>query len=423
MTLLDPQNGRILLITTPHTYRTEAFTAAASKLGIEIEQAIDLPLDLAADWQVPLGVDFRDLAAATGAIVDYAQKRPFSAILAVDDSGTLLAAHASAALHLPHNDPDSALAARDKHKMRQMLSGAGINAPRFQLFHTNDDPHAIAAQVGYPCVVKPTTLSGSRGVIRANDPAELVAAVQRLARLIAPAGSPPQPFLVEAYIPGIEVALEGMVDNGRLTILALFDKPDPLEGPFFEETIYTTPSRLPEATQQAIADCTDKAAQALGLRTGPIHAELRLNDDGPWLVEIAGRSIGGLCSRVLQFGISAAQDNATLEELILRQAAGLGLPAAQRVGQAGGVMMIPIPKAGLLRRVDGLAAAAAVPLIESIEITAKLNYPLVPLPEGESYLGFIFARGDSPAAVEAALRQAHQQLHFAIEPQIVLQIV
>ena len=422
MTLLNQQNGRILLITTPHTYRTEAFTAAANRLGIDIEQAIDLPPELTADWQVPLGVDFRNLAGATDVIVDYARKRPFSAILAVDDSGTLLAARASAALHLPHNDPDSALAARDKHKMRQMLSGAGINAPRFQLFHTSDDPHAIAAQVGYPCVVKPTTLSGSRGVIRANNPAELVAAVQRLARLIAPAGAPAQPFLVEAYIPGIEVALEGMLDNGRLTILALFDKPDPLEGPFFEETIYVTPSRLPEATQHAIADCTDKAARALGLRTGPIHAELRLNDAGPWLVEIAGRSIGGLCSRVLQFGISAAQDNATLEELILRQAAGLGVPNPKRVGQAGGVMMIPIPKAGLLRRVNGLAAAEAVPLIESVEITAKLNYPLVPLPEGESYLGFIFARGETPAAVEAALRQAHQQLHFAIEPQITLRM-
>lgn len=422
MTLLNQQNGRILLITTPHTYRTEAFTAAADRLGIEIEQAIDLPPELTADWQVLLGVDFRDLVGATDAIVDYARKRPFSAILAVDDSGTLLAAQASAALHLPHNNPDSALAARDKHKMRQMLAGAGINAPRFQLFYTSNDPHAIAAQVAYPCVVKPTTLSGSRGVIRANNPAELVAAVQRLARLIAPAGAPPQPFLVEAYIPGIEVALEGMLDNGRLTILALFDKPDPLEGPFFEETIYVTPSRLPEATQHAIAACTDKAARALGLRTGPIHAELRLNDAGPWLVEIAGRSIGGLCSRVLQFGISAAQDNATLEELILRQAAGLGLPHAQRVGQAGGVMMIPIPQAGLLRRVDGIAAAEAVELIESVEITAKLNYPLVPLPEGESYLGFIFARGETPAAVEAALRQAHGQLHFEIEPQIMLRM-
>ncbi len=225
----------------------------------------------------------------------------------------------------------------------------------------------------------------------------------------------PKPFLIEDFIPGFEVALEGLLDHGELHVLALFDKPDPLDGPFFEETIYVTPSRLPEAVQQSIAQCAADSAQALGLRDGPMHAELRVNDRGPWLVEVAGRSIGGLCGQTLRFAHSA---DVTLEELIVRQALGLSLDALEREGQSGGVMMIPIPGEGLLRGVTGVDAAKAVIGIEDVQITARLNYPIVPLPEGESYLGFIFARGDTPAEVEAALREAHSHLRFKIDPVI-----
>jgi len=207
------------------------------------------------------------------------------------------------------------------------------------------------------------------------------------------------------------VALEGLLDDGQLRVLALFDKPDPLDGPFFEETIYVTPSRLPEATQAAIATTTAAAARALGLCVGPVHAELRVNEAGAWLVEVAGRSIGGLCSQVLRFGIDAS-----LEELILRQAVGRPLGNVAQRDRAAGVMMIPIPQAGLLRAVEGVDEAAAVPLIDGVEITARLHYPLTPLPEGDSYLGFIFARGETPAEVEAALRAAHGRLRFTIDP-------
>jgi biotin carboxylase len=251
--------------------------------------------------------------------------------------------------------------------------------------------------------------------MRADNSEELVAAVMRLRRMLP--RREPQFYLVEQFVPGFEVALEGMLADGRLTVLALFDKPDPLDGPFFEETIYVTPSRLPDAVQQAIADCTAQAALALGLRIGPVHAELRVNDDGPWLIEIAGRSIGGLCSQTLRFGVDGS-----LEEMIVRQACGLDLDLRPS-GRASGVMMIPIPEAGLYKGVSGLEAAQAIPLIESIEITAKLNYALVPLPEGDSYLGFIFARGETADAVEVALRQAHHCLEFQIASQIPLILV
>ncbi len=406
-----------MLLITARSYRGDAFMRAAQRLGIEVIQVIDMAHELAEFWHYPLGVDFNQPEAAVQTIADYAVKTPIDAILGIDDSGTLLAARASARLGLPHNSTVAAEAARDKYRMRTLMAAAGVPCPVFRRYSTADDPALIATQVSYPCVVKPLNLNGSRGVIRADNKVEFVAAVQRLTQMLAheQANDAPKPYLVEDFIPGFEVALEGMLDNGQLTVLALFDKPDPLDGPFFEETIYVTPSRLPVETQAAIADCAARAAQSLGLQGGPVHAELRVNERGPWMLEVAGRSIGGLCSQTLRFDLDTS-----LEELILRQACGLPLLTMQREQTASGVMMIPIPEAGVLQRIDGLAAAQAVPLVEGVEITAKVNYSITPLPEGESYLGFIFARGATPAVVEAALRDAHHKLHFEIVPEIQL---
>lgn len=409
------ENGRvaapgIMLLTTVRSYRLEAFRAAANRLGVRMMTGIDLPDQLAEQWPGALPLTFTDIEESTRRIAAHAAEQPLCAILSVDDSGSLIAAAASAALGLPHNDPAAAEAARDKSRMRRLLKRGGVAVPWFRSYTTADDPAAVAAQAPYPCVVKPVNLNGSRGVMRADSPAELVVAIDRLKRLITAETDEDRPYLVETYLPGIEVALEGMLDNGRLTVLALFDKPEPLVGPFFEETIYVTPSRLPSSVQATIERTTADAARVLGLVAGPIHAELRVNDEGVWIIEIAGRSIGGLCSQVLRFGVDVS-----LEELIIRQAAGLPLGDISRRDHAAGVMMIPIPEAGLLREVSGVEEAAAVPLIESIEITARLNYPIVPLPEGDSYLGFIFARGETPEAVEAALRQAHVCLRFEID--------
>ncbi len=406
------EKKRVLLLFSPATYRAEAFLEAARQLDLEVIQGVDMPEALSDLWHMPLGLDFTDVECSTRDIVEYARQTPLHAILSVDDSASLLAAHASAALGLPHNAPDAALAARDKYVMRRMLAAEDVPIPKFQHVAGSDDPARVAEQVEYPCVVKPLRLSGSRGVIRANNSQELVAAFTRTRNMLLADGYTLEDvsLLVERFIPGFEVALEGLLTQGKLQVLALFDKPDPLDGPFFEETIYVTPSRLPEATQAAIAKCTAKAAAALGLREGPVHAELRVNEDGPWMVELAGRSIGGLCSTILQFGTRMC-----LEEIILRQAIGLEIPSLEREQQAVGVMMIPIPGAGLLRAVHGVEEAKAVPGIEGIEITARLYNQIVPLPEGESYLGFIFARGETPAQVEQALRAAHSCLRFDIE--------
>lgn len=411
------QSPQIILLTTPSSYRLPAFLAAAERLGVAAVVAEDTPKALAGRSGLRLGLDFADEAGALATVAGLADEAPVAAVIAVDDSGSLLAAKASAALGLPHNRLEAAEAARDKHLMRQLFATAGVPSPAFRLCSTGDNLVRLAAELSYPCVVKPLRLNGSRGVMRVDDPESLVVAARRLERLLdrIEGRFGPKEFLVEAFIPGVEVALEGLIDRGRLQVLALFDKPDPLDGPFFEETIYVTPSRLPAATQAAIAEVAARAAAAVGLERGPLHAELRVDAGGPVMVELAGRSIGGLCSRTLQFGTDAS-----LEELILRQAAGLPVVSLSRAGSAGGVMMIPIPQAGVLRAVRGLDAARAVPLVESVEITAPLHYPLVPLPEGDAYLGFIFARGAAPEAVEAALRASHACLHFEVLPEIPL---
>ncbi|MGA7672398.1 MAG: ATP-grasp domain-containing protein [Nitrolancea sp.] len=414
------ESKRVLLLVTPSSYRGSAFTSAAERLGIDVVLGVDLPKALASEWNVPFSVDFSRPHVAASEIASFAREKPIDAIIAVDDSGTILAALASDLLGLPSNSPDAAVAARDKHLMRNLLHSEGVPVPGFRAYPATIDDEVLASEVDYPVVVKPTHLSGSRGVIRADSDDELFAALSRTRQVIQLDGQnlSDSTILLEEFVPGFELALEGLLDNGELHVLALFDKPDPLDGPFFEETIYVTPSRLSIDVQQAIAVCTRDAARALGLQQGPVHAELRVNERGPWIIEVAGRSIGGLCSTILEFGTGMA-----LEDLILLQATGASVGGFQRGDDAVGVMMIPIPKGGVLRRIEGLEEAHQVDGVTGVEITARINHPIVPLPEGASYLGFIFAKGESPHEVESSLRLAHERLEFHITPEIKLRSV
>ncbi|MBT3372617.1 MAG: ATP-grasp domain-containing protein [Rhodospirillaceae bacterium] len=406
-------SGRLLLLVPTTSYRIGDFLQAAERLGVDVAVGSDQHSVLA---QFSPGrtmtVDLMDLARGVSQIAGYHRDYPLAAIIGVDQETTLLAAKAGEALELRHNAPASVEATGNKYRFRNRLANSGLPAPWFTLLDLADDPGGQARNMPYPVVLKPLALSASRGVIRANDPQQFLAARKRIEAILAGSGQRGEAashILVEAYIPGQEVALEGLLDAGELKVLALFDKPDPLEGPFFEETIYITPSRLPTGIQSDIAATVANGVATLGLRHGPIHAELRINAQGAWLIEVAARSIGGLCARALDFGGAGR-----LEDLIIRHA--LGIPATDGAAQtASGVMMIPIPCAGVLRQVDGLEAAAAVPGIQDITISIPLGDSLVPVPEGNRYLGFIFSNGATPDAVEAALRQAHGLLQFEIE--------
>lgn len=328
----------------------------------------------------------------------------FDGVAAVGDVPAVMAAAAAEMLGIRFHPAAAARACHDKFLSRQLFQKAGLNVPAFFRARLDEDPRFVAARAKYPCVVKPLGLSASRGVIRANNQQECKAALARL-RGILPGDD--EFVQVEGYIEGSEFAVEGLVTGGEFHPLAIFDKPDPLEGPFFEETIYVTPSRQPESTQAALLETTAQAVRALGLRHGPVHAELRFNDRGAWMLEAAARPIGGLCAKALRF-----EGGMPLEEAIIRHALGEELPS--RGAEASGVMMIPIPRRGVYQSVDGVSRAEAVPLVEEVIVTAKEGQLLIPLPEGSSYLGFIFARGDSPEAVEAALRRSHAELQFHV---------
>ena len=407
---------RLLLLLPTSTYRTQDFVDAATTLGVDLVCASEEPSML--EHAVPdhlLTVDFADPPAAADTVARFAERLPLDAVVGVDDLTAIAAAAIAERLGLRANVVAAVSAARDKFQMRQCLAAAGVRVPRFRRIALKDDPFLSARGVAFPCVLKPLALSASRGVIRADNIDQFTAAVRRITALLARAdveasGDAAQFLLAEQYIAGIEVALEGLLVDGELKTLALFDKPDPLIGPFFEETIYVTPSRLPEDIQAAIERTAAQACAALGLREGPIHAELRVNEDGPWIIEVAARSIGGLCSRTLRFGTGMS-----LEELILRRALALPITSLERERQAAGVMMLPIPRAGTLRSVRGVADAAHVALIEDVAITVHVGQAIEPLPEGWQYLGFVFARGERPDEVEQALRDATARLTFTID--------
>ncbi len=407
---------RLLLLLPTTTYRTQDFVDAATTLGVDLVCASEKPSTF--ESTVPdhlLTVDFADPAAAADTVARFAERRPLDAVVGVDDLTAIAAAAIAERLGLRTNVRAAVSAARDKFQMRQCLAAAGVRVPRFRRIALKDDLFLAARGVGFPCVVKPLALAASRGVIRADNIDQFMAAVRRIAALLARedvdvTGDAAQFALAEQYIPGLEVALEGLLVDGELRTLALFDKPDPLEGPFFEETIYVTPSRLPADIQAAIEREAAQACTALGLREGPIHAELRVNEGGTWIIEVAARSIGGLCSRTLRFGTGMS-----LEELILRQALDLPIGSLEREHRAAGVMMLPIPRAGTLRAVQGVDDAARVALIEDVAITVHIGQALEPLPEGWQYLGFVFARGERPDEVEQALRDATARLTFSID--------
>jgi formate-dependent phosphoribosylglycinamide formyltransferase (GAR transformylase) len=410
---------RLLLLLPSTTHRAEAFIESARKLGLDVTLGLERSVVLTDRPQFEwLSLNVSEPERSANLVVEYAHTHPIHAVLGVDDTTAVLAAQLAAALGLPHNSVESVSAARNKYRMRELLHEHGVPVPRFVRFSIFDDPTALADRVSYPCVIKPLALSASCGVIRANDRTEFASAFQRVTSLLhklglAKASERGGQLLVEDFVPGQEVALEGLLMAGSLRVLALFDKPDPLDGPFFEETIYVTPSRLSQPVQVRIAACAEAAASALGLREGPIHGELRVNDQGVWVIEVAARSIGGRCSRAVRFAADDA--DLSLEELIVRHAFRMDLPSLDREGGAAGVMMLPIPRGGVLHEIRGQDEALSVPGIEEVTMTAELGEELVPLPEGTRYLGFMIARSATPDAVEAALRQAHGRLTFVIE--------
>ncbi|MYI98373.1 MAG: ATP-grasp domain-containing protein [Gemmatimonadetes bacterium] len=422
------------------TYRSDPFLEAARRMNLEVVVGSDFCQVLAEEWDIPLSLRLRYVSQAVDEIVDYDREHPLDAIVPVDDYTTEIAARACKVLGLPHNTPEAAIAARNKYRMREMLSAAGVWCPPFARFDQSVPVEEIALEQRYPCGLKPILLSGSRGVIRADSPDGFIEAFRRIGRILEGASDRPPSLdpdahriMVESYITGQEVALEGLLNGGRLRVLSLFDKPDPLEGPFFEETIYVTPSRLPEESQEVVSDAVQRASTAVGLTEGPVHAELRVHHGEARIIEIAGRSIGGLCSRVLEYGLGVS-----LEELILRHALGqhvdgVGRKAQVRSGAdrgtdgldrqvdagnkpgAAGVMMLPVPEGGLFQGFDGVEEAKKTPGVEDVVVTAKEGDMLTPLPEGAGYPGFIFARGDEPGQVEQVLRKAHGRLRMRVK--------
>ena len=384
---------QLLLFAATTGYQIREFANAARRLGIDVSLATDRCKRMDDPWgDGALPVKFDHRMAGT---LETLRDLHFDGVAAVGDGPAEAAAVAAEMFGVPFHPPAATRACRDKFLAHQLYRAAGLRTPTFFRAILESDPAQLAASAPFPCVLKPLGLSASRGVIRANNADEFVAAFRRIGKM-------GERFLqVESYIPGWEFAGEGIVTDGRFQALAIFDKPDALEGPFFEETIYVTPSRQPETTARAV--------RSLGLRHGPVHAELRYNAEGAWMLEIHARPIGGLCARSLRF-----EGGVPLEELILRHALGHDVSGVRLEAGASGVMMIPIPKGGIYQSVVGVEKAAAVPGIVDVIVTATEGQRLIPLPEGSSYLGFLFARAASGDEVEAALRQAHGKLKFEI---------
>ncbi len=401
---------RLLLLVPTSTYRAEAFIRAAQKLPVDLSIASEAPNSLAHLHPVDLPTfDFSRPADAAARAYALARSHPIHAVVAVDDQATLAAAVIAEALGLPHNPADAVRASINKFFARERMRAARIEQPRYTLVPLGN-PAASVRDIVYPAVVKPLSMAASRGVMRVDSPVQLEDAFHRVRALVEANGARADEIarsnlLVEGYVPGWEVAVEGIVAKGRAHIFAVFDKPDPLEGPYFPETMYITPSRLPWAAVERVVRLTAAVVRAVGLTHGPFHVEIRGDDTRAVPIEVHARSIGGLCSRVVRF-----EDGRNLEDIILADALGLlgDVPAIEP--RAAGVWMMQSPRRGRFEAMNGVAAACDVPGVEEVIVAARPGQYLEPLPEGFLYTGFIFARGDSPQGVEHSLRTAFARL-------------
>ncbi len=422
--MMNPSK-QLLLFTAKLGYQTRSFEEAARKLGVQLVYVTDRCQRLDDPWgDHAIAVHFETPEVAAYKVMEAFRGRNVDGILALGDRPAVAAAYAARGLGVRHNHPASVEACRSKLRMKEVFRDAGLRVPWFRSLPIHPAPEPALLGISYPCVLKPLSLSASQGVVRANNHEEFLAAALRIRRLL---DSPEirstreanlDQMLVEGYIPGAEVSVEGLISDGVLRVLAIFDKPDPLEGPYFEETIYVTPSRLPQSQQHAVEQCARDAARALGLSHGPIHAEFRINENGVWPLEVAPRPIGGLCARALRFSFHEEAEPVGLEELLLRHALALSGCDSPRERIASGVMMIPVPKSGILEGVGGEDAARSTPGITELLITARLHDYIAAWPEGSSYLGFLFARGNTPVETEQALRRAHNHLEFTITPRL-----
>jgi len=416
---------RVLLFTTKLGYQTRAFDTAAKKLGVELVFVTDRCHQLDDPWHdraVPVRFEVPEEAAY--AVMQKQSGLRVDGVLALGDRPTLAAAYVARGLGVAHNHPASVEACRSKLRLREVFRDAGLPTPWFRSVPLQAIPEPALMGITYPCVLKPISLSASQGVVRVNNRDEFLAGASRLKRLLhsAEMQATREPnldrMIVEEYLPGREVAVEGLLTSGELRVLAIFDKPDPLEGPYFEETIYVTPSRLTETEQELLKKGFTDAARALGLTHGPVHGEFRLNEQGVWPIEVAVRPIGGLCARSLRFQVENEQEPIGLEELLLRHALNLPGRDAPRETAASGVLMIPVPKSGILEKVEGAEEAREVAGVTELEITARWRDYVAAWPEGSSYLGFLFARGETSAEVENALREGHARLNFRLTPRL-----
>ncbi len=412
---------RILLFAAKLGYQTRSFEDAARKLGIDLVYVTDRCHQLEDPWNDrALPVKFESPEAAALTVIENSRSTRVDGILAIGDRPVVSAAYAARGLGIAYNHPLSVEACRNKFRLREIFRDAGLRTPWFRNIPVNPVPEPALLGISYPCVLKPLSLSASQGVIRANNRDEFIAAASRIRKLLdspeVRASREPHldRLILEGYIPGEEVAVEGLLVDGNLRILAIFDKPDPLVGPYFEETIYTTPSRHSSAVQIEIEQSMRSAVAAVGLSHGPVHAEFRLNEQGVWPIEVAPRPIGGLCARALRFVTPLSAETIGLEELLLRFAAELPVASYEREPHASGVMMIPVPRSGIFEGVAGIDAARAVQGVTDVVMTAREHDAITAWPEGSSYLGFLFAQADTPDEVESVLRAALTKLNFRI---------
>ncbi len=391
---------KLLLVIPENSYKSNDFVVAAEKLGIDFLIITDSE-QVSSKFSDTVIINKFDAELNKN---NLKKLKDVTHVLPVDHSALKFSGYLVDLLEVKGNKLESINLSMNKYESRKIFNSLLDIKVNNEIIKNIDDVNTFINKNG-TSVLKPIYGTASKSVLKINNVEKNKEQIEKLMQDCFD-----QDLVIEEYIDGKEYALEGTIINSELKKIVIFDKPVEYKHPYFEESIYITPSELSSEAEKRVVSIVDKACKKIGLEDGPVHVEFKINENQIFIIEINPRMIGGLCSRCLSFGLFKV----SLEEIILHAFMNNELKNIELLNNYVGVLMIPTPKSGKFISINK-EELENIPNISNVEITVPEGSDLLEPPYGDKYLGFAFSQGIDKKTVNESLLTAMNLANPIIE--------
>ena len=391
---------KLLLVIPENSYKSNDFVVAAEKLGIDFLIITDSE-QVSSKFSDTVIINKFDAELNKN---NLKKLKDVTHVLPVDHSALKFSGYLVDLLEVKGNKLESINLSMNKYESRKIFNSLLDIKVNNEIIKNIDDVNTFINKNG-TSVLKPIYGTASKSVLKINNVEKNKEQIEKLMQDCFD-----QDLVIEEYIDGKEYALEGTIINSELKKIVIFDKPVEYKHPYFEESIYITPSELSSEAEKRVVSIVDKACKKIGLEDGPVHVEFKINENQIFIIEINPRMIGGLCSRCLSFGLFKV----SLEEIILHAFMNNELKNIELLNNYVGVLMIPTPKSGKFISINK-EELEKIPNISNVEITVPEGSDLLEPPYGDKYLGFAFSQGIDKKTVNESLLTAMNLANPIIE--------